>query len=469
MPVCTPTAVRRVVVSAAVVLAATTARAQSAPAITPAEIDSIVHANFDGKGIVGLSVGVMQAGRVVLAKGYGLASIAHRTPVTATTMFPLGSVTKQFTCSAALLVAQDGKLSMSDPVAKYFPNLTRARDITLLDLGNHVSGYRDFYPLDFVDQEMLKDVTADHIMQEYATRPLDFEPGTRWSYSNTGFTILGAAAEKASGQPLGTIMATRIFTPLGMRHTTFDPPTHGEAMATPYTSWALNDPAPAQLEGKGWTGSAGAIWSTPTDLMTWDLALVTGKAIAPASYRMLTTVRHLKDGRSTNYGCGDGVDESAAAIVLNHGGAVSGSVAQNTVIPASRSAIVLLANSETGLGALNAALLSRLLPRAGVPTIAGLTALDAARAYLQQLQAGKVDRSTLSADFNAHLTPEKERAAATELTKLGGVSNLRITGRGERGGMEVVRLQMLVGTTPVSGSMYRTPDGKIQQVLISRQ
>jgi D-alanyl-D-alanine carboxypeptidase len=463
---------RRTVQLARLVLVVATgpsvAIAQSAPPVKPAELDSIVHAHFDGKGVVGLTVGVMQNGRVVFARGYGLASVEKNTSVTPTTMFPVGSVTKQFTCSAVLLLAEDKKLAMSDKVAKYFPKLTRANDITLLDLGNHVSGYRDYYPLDYVDREMLKDVTADQIMAEYATMPLDFEPGTRWSYSNTGFTVLGAVAEKVTGAPFGALLQKRIFTPLGMAHTSYDPPTNGAAIATGYRSWALNDPTPAQPEGKGWTGAAGAIWSTPTDLMAWDLALVTGKAISPASYKTLSTARRLKDGRSTAYGCGDGVGDTGPAIMLSHGGAVSGSVTQNTVLPATRSAVVLLANSETGLGALNNALVAKLLPQTDLPKIARLPALEAAKAYLSQLEKGVVDRATLSEDFSAHLTPALERTAAAQLTKLGRISAVQVLGLRERGGMEVAILRLMVGKTAVSGSMYRTPDGKIQQVLITR-
>jgi CubicO group peptidase (beta-lactamase class C family) len=265
------------------------------------------------------------------------------------------------------------------------------------------------------------------------------------------------------------LLAERVFTVVGMRHTSFDPPTNGSAIVTGYTSWALDEPTPAQPEGKGWTGAAGAIWSTPTDLLAWDLALVTGKVLSPASYATLTTARRLKDGRSTGYGCGDGVNDRGAAIMLTHGGAVSGSVAQNTVLPALRSAVVLLANSETALGGLSNAIVAKLLPQVDVPKIAGLTALDAAKTYLSQLAAGKVNRSTLGADFNAHLTPEKERAAVASLSRLGAITNVQIATTAERGGMEVAGIRFIVGKTAATGSMYRTPDGKIQQFLIIRQ
>ena len=190
------------------------ARTCSAQAVNAAQLDSIIRRAVADKHLVGLSVGVMQDGKIVLAKGYGVKTLGTTDSVTPRTMFAIGSVTKQFTCSALMILAEEKKLSLTDPVAKYFPKLTRAKDITLLDLGGHLSGYRDYYPLDFVDNEMQKPATADAIIDEYATRPLDFEPRSRYSYSNTGFLILGRVIEKASGQPFGEFITKRLFTPL---------------------------------------------------------------------------------------------------------------------------------------------------------------------------------------------------------------------------------------------------------------
>jgi hypothetical protein len=148
---------------------------------------------------------------------------------------------------------------------------------------------------------------------------------------------------------------------------------------------------------------------------------------------------------------------------------VSGGVSQNTVLPASRSAVVLIANSETDLGAINRALVAKLTPQVDVPKIAGPSALEAAKAYLSQLAAGKVDRSTLGDDFNAYLTPDRERAAAASLSRLGPIKDVQVVGGNERGGMEVVGLRFQVGKVAAAGSMYRSPDGKIQQVLFGRR
>ncbi len=434
------------------------------PAVDTVWLDSVTRTYVARKHLVGLSVGVAQDGKVVFAKGYGLAALAGRTPVTPQTMFAIGSVTKQFTCASALLLAESGRISMRDPVSKYFPNLTRAKDITLLDLGNHVSGYRDYYPLDFVDREMEKATTADSVIAEYATKPLDFEPGTRWSYSNTGFMILGRTVEKVSGVPFGTFLEQHILAPLGMQHTRYDPES-GPGMALGYTSFALGAPVPVAREGRGWDGMAGALWSTPTDLLVWDLALIGGKVLSPESYATLTTPRRLADGRSTGYGCGDGVNDRGDAIVLSHGGAVSGFSALNMVVPATRSAVVLLTNADFGsLGELGRTILAKLTPRVNVPTIQGLPALDAARAFLERFRRGEVDRSTLGDDFNAYVTPE--RLASARRTMAGTIGGLQVTGTAERGGMEVASLRFTVGKKDAAALMYRTPDGKIQEFLV---
>jgi D-alanyl-D-alanine carboxypeptidase len=442
----------------------------SVPALNVDEVDSLIQQVVATKRLVGLSVGVMQDGKVVLAKGYGYRSLDPRLPVTPTTMFGIGSVTKQFTCSSALLLEQEGKLSMHDPVARYFPSATRAKDITLLDLGQHVSGYRDYYPLDFVVREMAKPEPSDTVIARYATRPLDFEPGSRWSYSNTNFLILGKAVEMASGKPISAFMKERIFTPVGMTRTSFDRTPNDSNTATGYTSYALADPSPAAPEAQGWIGAAGAIWSTPTDLLAWDLALIDGKVLSPASFATLTTPRVLTDGRMTTYGCGLGVQKTGDALIYSHGGGIAGIVTQNIVIPSTRSGIVTLANADfASTGDLIPMLVAKLTPHVDVPRVAGLSALDAAKGFLTSVEQGRVDRSTLGDDFNALLTDAHLAKDRASLLKLGKVSDVVVRRTVERGGMEVALVEYKVGTTAARTSMYRTPDGKIQQFLINRQ
>ena len=179
-------------------------------------IDSFLSAQVQLANRVGLSIAIVKDGQVVLAKGYGKRSLEDRRPVEPDTLFAIGSVTKQFTCACVLLLAEDGKLSANDPVAKYYPNLTRAKDITLLDLMNHVSGYPDYYPLDFVDRRMQAAIAEDELLRQYAGGKLDFEPGSKYSYSNTGYILLARVVEKASGETFGAFLSRRILKPLGM-------------------------------------------------------------------------------------------------------------------------------------------------------------------------------------------------------------------------------------------------------------
>ena len=170
-----------------------------------------------------MSLTIVREGKVVLAKGYGKRSLEDETPVEPQTPFAVGSVTKQFTCACILLLAEDGKLSVDDKVAKFYPNLTGAGEVSLYDLMAHTSGYADYYPLDFVDRRLRKPILEDALLAEYAGAELDFEPGARWSYSNTGYTLLGRVVEKASGKPIGQFLKERILDPLGMTHSAFEP------------------------------------------------------------------------------------------------------------------------------------------------------------------------------------------------------------------------------------------------------
>src|SRR5947208_3542690 len=185
---------RPFVVLAAALVVLAPARADPPAAPLPAvfdvpAVDAYVARQVREKGYVGLSLAVVRDGRLVLAKGYGAAAL-DGPAVQTDTPFAIGSVTKQFTCACVFLLAEEGKLSVRDPVAKYYPDLTRAGDVTLYDLMSHASGYPDYYPLDFVDRRMHKPIAADDLIREYAGGKLDFAPGSRWSYSNTGYIIL---------------------------------------------------------------------------------------------------------------------------------------------------------------------------------------------------------------------------------------------------------------------------------------
>jgi D-alanyl-D-alanine carboxypeptidase len=433
------------------------------------ELDRVISQYVEDQALVGLSVGVMHEGRLVLVKGYGTSSLETHAPVTPETMFAIGSVTKQFTCAAVMLAAEDGKLSLRDRVAKYDPSLRRAEDISLLQLGQHVSGYADYYPLDFVDRVIVQPRSAEQITRDYARRPLDFEPGTKWSYSNTGFLILEEAVARASGESFSTFLSNRIFMRLHLDHTGYELAMNDPRAARGYTSFGMGAPERATPEGRGWLGGAGAIWSTPSDLLAWDSALMNGVLLSKASLRAMTTPARLPDGRSTAYGCGLNVKEDGPAKVFSHNGAVSGFRASNTFIPANQSAVVLMANRDfASLTPLREAILAKLMPKDTMPAIAGPSADEAVRAFLQQLRDRKVDRSKLGEEFRFYLTDAKIADSSRALAR-NAPSDFEPAVLSERGGMEVSRTKFKLGDVTMQALMYRTPDGTIQQFLFFRQ
>jgi len=435
-------------------------------------LDAFVASELKAKGLVGLSVALLIDGKIVLAKGYGLSGL-DGTPATPETPFAIGSISKQFTCACILKLAEAGKLSVKDNVAKYYPGLTRAGDITLLDLMNHVSGYPDYYPLDFTDRRMLKEIPPDKLIKEYAGGKLDFEPGTQYSYSNTGFIILGRVVEKVSGRPFGEFLDEEILKPLGLNHTLYEPNPNQEGIARGYTTFALSKPEPATSESKGWIGSAGAIYSTASDLAAWDLALISGKVLNPDFYSMMTAPRELADGRISFYGCGLSISFRSGRKVLSHNGAVAGFYALNSCVPSTKSAVVVLSNFDSydAVNAIFSKLIGEILTTTApyIPVVSGPPAAEAHRLMLKSFQEGKVDRSLLGAEFDWFLTDKKLQGASERLKPYGEPTNVTVESTSERGGMEVSHSRITFAGGVLKGTMYRTPDGKIQQFFVSKE
>jgi CubicO group peptidase (beta-lactamase class C family) len=440
-----------------------------------AAVDAYLAAVVKEKGYSGLAVAMVRDGKLVLAKGYGRRSLEDNLPVEPDTPFWVGSVTKQFACACILLLAEEGKLSVHDKVAKYFPDLTRAQDITLYDLMTHASGYPDYYPLDFVDRRMAKAAPVDKVITEYAGGKLDFEPCRRWSYSNTGYLILGRVVEKVSGEPFGKFLERRILKPLGMNHSAFEPDPHTPGLARGYTTFALGPWEQAVPEAGGWLYAAGGLTASAADLARWDLALMESKVLKPESFKLMTTPRKLTSGKTRGYGCGLAVSERDGETILAHGGAVSGFLTSDAMVPRTKSAVVVMTNGEnTDPGALNRTLLGLLLKdreaaeAPEIPKIAGPSPKDAALDFLHQMQAGKVDRGKLGEEFSIHLTDERLKQAAPRLKALGEPEKVEVEGTSERGGMEVAQIRMTFKSGVLKGALYRTPDGKIQQLLFRK-
>src|SRR4051794_15555053 len=182
----------------------------------PANVDKAVNEILTKTGAPSASIAVVRDGKLAYANAYGLATLEPKTPATPAMRYSIGSISKQFTATAILMLAEEGKLSLNDKVVRWLPELTRAKDVTIRQLLSMTSGYQDFWPQDYVMPGMLEPATAQQIADTWAKKPLDFEPGTRWQYSNTNYAIAGMIAERAAGMPLVDVLRQRVFTPLQM-------------------------------------------------------------------------------------------------------------------------------------------------------------------------------------------------------------------------------------------------------------
>jgi CubicO group peptidase (beta-lactamase class C family) len=459
--------------------------------VDAATIENLIQNQLGNDNVYGASVAVVHRGKIVFAKGYGKRSIEKNQPVDAETVFDVGSVSKQFTSAAVFLLAEEGKLSVSDKVAKYLPHLTGAKDITLLDLMQHTSGYPDYWAHNFLDREKLAPVSADEIINKYATRKLNFEPRTQHSYSNTGYVVLARVIEKVSGKPLGKFLTERFFKPLKMKNTFFEPDKRNSRFAEGYTSYALGDAELALKAGRGWGSGAGGVFSTATDLAKWDLALMEGKALKPESLKLMTARLKLSDGSEKDYGAGVEIYDYSGDTVITHGGATSGFLARNTMIPSTKSALVLLTNVDFAFpgSVLHGKFLNSLLtpkqspnqPKAAaknsaspvkpvaIPEVQGIPAAEAARRLFAQMQSGNLDREMLGEEFGYFLNDSRLRRAADKLKPFGEPAEVKILNQGERGGMETSAIQFVfVSGAKLNGSMYRSADGKIQDFSIRK-
>src|SRR5213594_2602069 len=282
-------------------------------------IDKLVNDVLTRTGVPSASVAIIKDGQVSYVKAFGDARLEPKVPAASEMRYSIGSISKQFTATAILLLQEQGKLSLDDKVGKFIPDLTRANEVTIRQLLSHTSGYQDYWPQDYVMPMMLQPVTAQKILDMWARKPLDFDPGTKWQYSNTNYVIAGVIVEKVARMPLLQFLRERVFMPLQMKSVA-DTDQEKLPMSDPtgYLRYALGPLRPAPKEGKGWLFAAGELAMPAQDLAKWDISIIDQKPLKPASYREFGTDVHLKSGLATQYGLGVSVNSQQGHRALSH-------------------------------------------------------------------------------------------------------------------------------------------------------
>jgi D-alanyl-D-alanine carboxypeptidase len=429
-------------------------------------VDSIAAHVLQSTGVPSASVAVVTHGQLAYAKAYGTAKLEPRVAAGADMRYAIGSISKQFTATAILLLAQDGKLSLDDPVSRFVPGLTRGNEVTLREVLSHTSGYQDFWPQDYVMPMMLKAATPQSIVDRWGKQPLDFDPGTRWQYSNTNYTIAGMIVEKASGMPFFQFVRTRILNPVGLTSANDFDTSPSAANATGYLRYALGPLRQAPDAGSGWMWAAGELAMTASDLAKWDISLIRHSLLSPESYHALESEVPLKNGAGTGYGLGVDVAMQGGRFLVEHSGEVSGFTAENMVFPDDSAAVVVLTNQDAAPAS---GAIARQISQLLFATEDALTQSRTAQAksIFEGLRQGKIDRSLFTSNANAYFSDQALADFASSLGPLGSPTAFVQTGQSKRGGMVARSYRATFAGRALRVWTFETPDGKLEQYQVA--
>jgi len=405
-----------------VALLALVAVPAAASPLTPAEIaqvDKLVAKTLSDTGVPSAEIAIVRDGKLVLNKAYGKAN--EGLPANPALPYQIASNSKQFTAMALLLLEDDGKLDLDDHVSKYIPGITGGDRITIRQLLSHTAGLQDFWPQDYMFTDMTVPATPQHIVDKWAKKPLDFEPGTRWQYSNTGYVVAGMIAEKVSGMPLMTYLGRKIFKPLGMTSVRNLDDTNTRAFPAGYHRAGLGPVRIAQPAARGWLYAAGELSMTAADLAKWDIARMNRVVIPASDWAEQENPVLRTDGRSNGYGLGVFNHDVRDRHVIDHGGEAVGFLTANAVYPDTKDAIVVFTNADfSGATGTLTEGIEKIILNSPEPALAseGNRLADVAATYAA-LASGKLDRSKLTPNLNYYFSATTLLDYSSSLAPLG--------------------------------------------------
>ena len=322
-----------------ILLAGTPGAAQDA---VSARVDEYITVEMQKQHIPGVSVAVIKGGQIILAKGYGFANVEHQVLVKPDTIFQSGSVGKQFTATAVMMLVEAGKIGLDDKISKYLTDAPESwKDITVRHLLSHTAGTTD-YPRDF---DFRRDYTEDELLKRAGAIPLAFQPGDKWSYSNLGYVMLGILIHKVSGKFYGDFLQERIFKPLGMNTARII--SEADIVMNRAGGYRL---VKGELKNQEWvspslnTTADGALYLTALDMAKWDAALYTENLLKKSSLDQMWTPVKLNNGKTHPYGFGWGLGEVRGHRIIEHGGSWQGFKAFIARYPDDKLTVVVFAN-----------------------------------------------------------------------------------------------------------------------------
>ena len=323
------------------------AAAMVQPAGFIAQADAMLEAAFPADG-PGVAVVVVRGGRVIYSAGRGLADLETRRPITPASVFKLGSIAKQFTAAVVLQLVGEGRLSLDDPISRFFPDFPQpSAGATVRQLLNHTSGIQDYSKIPgWIAQAGSRPWTTDELVAEVRNRPAKSEPGTDWEYNNAGYMMLGAIIERVTGNAWHEAIAERITQPLGLRSIEYA--VTGLARPAMVRGYSVESgrPRPAPDVHMSVAHGAGGLVGSVGDMARWAQALHRGGVVSPALYREMIAPARLADGSTRPYGFGLRLQRLRGRPALVHGGAGRGLDTDSVYIPSEDLFVAVFANSD---------------------------------------------------------------------------------------------------------------------------
>jgi D-alanyl-D-alanine carboxypeptidase len=436
---------------------------------TKAKLEAAVKDALAKTGVPGAQVGIVQNGEVVYTGAFGSARLAPAAPVTTEMPFRVGSVSKQFTAAAAMVLVEQGKLLLDDPVSTWFPELGHASEVTLRNLLNQVSGYSDDYTEDYLTPEMAAPIDTYTLIKEWAAKPLDFKPGTKWQYSNTNYGLAALIVQKVAGVPFFEFLRAHVLLPAGLTHAIDLDGPEVPALPVGYVQYGFGPFRAAVKEGKGTMLGAGELAMPIGDLAKWNTVVMKRQVLKPESWQVMQSEVALPDGHGSGYGMGFFLGVRDGRRIIDHSGEVNGFVSLDTLYPAQGVAIAVLTNAESSTSAIQKGVEKAVFAPAAKTKIQPNPAAESlVKSVLEGLEAGKLDRTVLADNLKFFFTDQVVADYKTSLAGLGKIKSLEAENEEDRGGMQGYFYEVKGSGRSIGAFIYITADGKLDQLLLEK-
>jgi len=437
------------------------------PSTPPDKVDQYVRSEMEKRRIPGLALLVARDGKIVKARGYGFANLEHKVPVKPETVFQSGSMGKQFTATAVMMLVEEGKLGLDDKISKYFKETPEEwKDVTIRQLLSHTAGFTD-YPRDFNFRE---DYTEDELLKKAMAIPLAFAPGEKWQYSNMGYVTLGILIGKVTGSFYGDFLQQRIFRPLGMSATRVI----NEADIIPNRAAGYRL-VKGEVKNQEWvsptmnTTADGSLYFTILDLAKWDAALDTDRLLKRSSLQLMWTPVTLNDGKPNRAGYGFGwrTGDIRGHRIVEHAGAWQGFTSNISRYVDDKLTVVVLANlaganPENITHHVAGLYDARLMPPPEKPIEDKEPQVTVFFGdLLQKIADGKADPAVFTADLQKELFPEAIKEFADTLKEWGQRESIALLRRGEEDGNRAYRYRVVFEKVSVEVELVLTADNKV--------